>query len=342
MTLRSFVAGIAAVLFLAAPAAGQEFVMEVLDDGKPVEDVTVRDGDGDPVGTTDAGGRVAFDMSVLDLGKGDRVEVWLRRCTEEGTVEIVLIPQKSLAEGETGREACMDEDAGAGEDCECEEKGFFVVGDGPVIVDITTGRVSTVSRPLRRPQAEAYDRWRLDAGVELSYFANWEDVACSEQLGDGPCDTGPWAYGFFGEIGYRHPGWPVGIGVDVAYGMNEDVERTFSGGSVVAETDFLALTPFVRLEPKPWLDFVVGPQYVYNYTTIDGRTITLEPVRIDREDGNWNVLGRVGARYPLRDDLYVKSRAGFSTGGGSEDADSNIVSLRLGLEWTPHPNGGGR
>ena len=59
--------------------------LSVLDDGKPVSGVPVvryLNAQKNVVATTDASGGVDFPLDALDFGKGEEVQVWVRRCTD--------------------------------------------------------------------------------------------------------------------------------------------------------------------------------------------------------------------------------------------------------------------
>jgi len=197
--------------------------LEILDRGKPVAGATVTAG-GQAVGTTDSGGRISFDPNSLNVTKGETVEVWVRDCGD-GRVEIVLAREGS-------DDPCGEEGAEAGERCGCRRIGAFVVGDGPVTIDVGTGAVTQTGMG---GGAATGSSWAVGLGFDLRQMLNLEDVLAEVPGGSDESATS-WAPGVqvFGEWQYRKI---LAVGLDLAYSRME-TELTFSEGVQTGDLDY--------------------------------------------------------------------------------------------------------
>lgn len=330
MALRAWVTGLAVSLLVAAPAAGQEsFVLELLDDGKPVANVTVRDGTGRTVGSTDAGGTVAFDMSLLDFGKGERVEVWVKEC-EDGRVEVILVPAGS-------DDPCVDEDAEAGERCGCRRIGAFPWGND-VTIDIGTGSIT--STPPTPPggatppvEVDGKDLFAFGATVGFNYWPDFEDIA-----GDAPGATNvdgttvsP-SFGAFFEGGI--PGTGLRVGIAGRY-SKLDIESTFGSRTQTGELDYYALGPYLRWEfgddtsrTAPYL--TGGFFHAWNKGDFVGED---EPLH-HRVHRNWRANAGGGVVHWATPRFGLWGEALYSPPAGGDDAEHHL-GIQVGVSFRP-------
>lgn len=209
----------------AATSAQERMTIEVLNHGKPVANVEIVDilNQGKPIATTGATGQVAFDMNLLNFGKGETVEVWIKQC-EDGKVQIVLASVGS-------DDPCTDRDAAAGERCGCRRIGAFIWGGGPVTIDIGTGQV-TQARSAGGAEASSLI---LGGGLDIRQMLNLEDVVSQVPGGSNASATG-WAPGvqLFAEWLHRRI---FAIGLDAGYSRME-TELAFPSGVQTGDLDY--------------------------------------------------------------------------------------------------------
>lgn len=339
MSIRVGTPGLIVALLAAAPAAAQDtLVLQLLDSGKPVAETPVRDGGGRTVGTTGADGRVAFDMSLLDFGKGDRVEVWVKEC-RDGRVEVVLVEAGS-------GDPCAEEDAAAGEGCDCRRIGAFVWGPGRVVVDVGAGNVAHVP-PRGGGGGGNAPPQLIGIGGGLAFFPNLE-----KNLEDVPglagSDSDPVAplvqAVYEARLSSR---LPIVLGAEVQYALLGEQTQTFAGGpgepirSMVDQT-VLSTGLYGAFRPSPhfgnrtafWQ--ALGFWWVYNSAEIETFYEGIdEPVLEDRSESGLRLGARVGVDHYFTPRAGLRFDAGYTVGEG-DDADTNW-SLAAKWIWLPKP-----
>lgn len=227
--------GLALATVVVAGEARAQIDLSVLDRGKPVEQMSISailDQGKVVVGTTSATGEVTIPATTFQ--DGERVYVWVKRC-EDGEVEIIL-----ARDGED--DPCVDEEAQAGEDCGCNEIGFFLWGGGPVTIDIGTG---TVSQARTGSGASSF---ALGVGFDLLQMLELQDVVEEVDTGATDHDATSWAPGFqiFAEWLYRRI---LAIGIEGGY-SRMDTEIRFPQGLQTGELDFYRLGVNAKVGPS--------------------------------------------------------------------------------------------
>jgi uncharacterized cupredoxin-like copper-binding protein len=216
-------------MLVLAATQGRAQDLEILDRGKPVTGVAVSAG-GQTIGTTSSTGHVLFNPNALNVTKGETVEVWVKDCGD-GKVEIVLAREGS-------DDPCVKEGAQAGERCGCREIGAFVVGDGPVTIDIGTGTVTQVrtGETVTGGRDHAFADLQIGAMFDYSSFYNWEDVGC-DQSGIASCDAKGGVPGLGLYLDYRFGRSPFGLSLEAHY-AKLDFDQTFqSGGNLPSRSE---------------------------------------------------------------------------------------------------------
>ncbi len=272
-----------AVLGLALPgtAAAQAQVLDIVNAGKPAPDVAVvvasEEGE-EEVGRTDAAGQASFPLSILNMGKGTRVEVYVRQCAA-GEVAVVLQAEDVAAD------PCAAEGAVAGEQCECEPAGSFIASSGPVTVDVATGTLVQSTGPGAAQQAaqavaqrpsvasNTEDYFHVSIGMSAHYdvLTNLEE-ACGERV-DATCETDA-ATPSVGLAVEASWGSTVYAGVSGLYSLPVQLAQTYPGGGTVAgdmSTWGLDVYGGVRRPVGPfWLRASAGWARLYNTIDMDG------------------------------------------------------------------------
>lgn len=343
MSLRVWTAGVIASLVLgAAPAVAQDTsILELLDSGKPVSDAPVKDGTGRTVGTTDGRGTVAFDMALLDFGKGESVDVWVKEC-EGGRVEVILVSAGS-------DDPCAGERAAPGDRCGCRKIGTFVWGPGRVVVDVGAGTV--VHTPAAVVGGGGFagrtPPHLIGFGGGVSYFPNLE-MNVEDVPGLTGSDTDPLAPMIEGVYELRPtPRLPVALGFEFQYALLPDQTQTFVGGSgepTRSTIDQTALSTglYGAFRPAPhfgnrtamWA--ALGFWWIYNSADVETFYEGLEePVREDRSESGLRLGGRIGIDQYFTPRAGIRLDAGYTAGDG-DDADTNW-SLGAKLIWLVKP-----
>lgn len=324
----------ARAVLVGAALAGAALAAPGVADAQPVEVTVNRDGAPESgvsifsfvngikrrSGTTGSDGMATVDPAALGAEPGDTVDV-VRTCTD-GRVEIVLVRR-----GEEG-DPCADQEAEAHQECECRRIGAFVVGDGPVTVDV--GRGVVIQSPASGSSLQ------FGAGFKALYFERFGDVA-NDQPGLVSGDAGSWGWSPYATIGYDIDRFPVDLGLQVGYGRAPDVDQTYSGGSAEIRTDFLYVTPFVEVAPTDVWDLDLGVEWIYNRISIEQLPISdvfLDD--IDRNEANFNGYFGLGYRRRVGSGLSLGGGVSYSTNFSGNDADSGILGL-----WLEARTGGG-
>lgn len=341
MAFRVWMVGLVASALVVAPAAGQEtMVLELLDEGKPVSNAPVRDETGRTVGTTGGNGEVAFDMSMLDFGKGERVQVWVKEC-EDGRVEVILAAADS-------DDPCADEDAGAGERCGCRKVGApFLWDGGRVVVDVGAGTVTHVPAAPGGDFAGNTPPHLIGLGGGLSYFSNLED-AVMDVPGLIGSDSDPLAPMFQGVYEVRPTTrLPLSIGAEFQYARLSEITQTFAGGPgeptmSMLDQDVFSMGLYGAYRPPPhfrnrtsfWPG--VGVWWVYNSAEIETMFEGAdEPAFEDRSESGLRAGLRFGVDHYFTHRAGIRFDAGYTFGAG-DDADTNL-SAAAKLIWLPKP-----
>lgn len=267
-------------------------------------------------GTTGSDGTATVDPADLGARPGDTVDV-VRTCAD-GRVQIVL--QRRGEEGDP----CADQEAAAGEECECRRIGAFVVGDGPVTIDVGRGVVTQAAR------GTAGD-FRIGVGIQALYFERFGDVA-NRQPGLVSGDAGNWGYSPYLSLDYDFARLPLGLGLRAGYGKAPDVDQTYGGGRAEITTDFFSLNPVIRATPHPDLDLRLGVEWMYNRISIAHVADLIDIPDIDRNRGNFNGYFGLGYRRSVGDGLTLEAGASYSTNFSGNDADSGIFGMSAGVQ----------
>lgn len=303
---------IAVCMVSAAESVAQEQVLNLLNNGKPPSapiPVSVVDGgQRRALTTTDAGGTARFDPGLLNLGKGTRIDVYVTRCVD-GRIQVILVPS-----GE--QDPCAEEEARAGEDCGCEHVGAFVLGDGPVWIDVGTGEVSTGGPPSQAP--------RITIGVkaDAAFWPKLEDV-CRE--GAGSCDAASASAqiaGFVEAALIRLQSLSLGLGVGGTYS-----KPSLRLGEVEGDLEVLTLDLYGRA--SWWMGPVglygqLGTAYVTNEAEFDSADSIGEE---ERTNTGWKFLGGAGIDWRALSSVGLRLNLTYVS-GGSGDADTQV---RVGL-----------
>ena len=322
LTLGLIVIGLPAMAF-----AQDEMTIAILNNGKPVANVEVVDilNQGKPVGTTGATGQVTFDMNLLNYGKGETVEVWVKDC-EDGKVQIVIARQGS-------DDPCADEDAQAGERCGCRRIGIFVWGGGPVTIDIGTRTVTQTRTDGAAGPGEDHSFADLQFGgmVDYSSFYQLEDTVC-EQPGVASCEADGGVAGGGVYFDYRFGQSPFGLSFEGHY-AKLDVEQTPTGGGAPTTYDvnswqFQAMGVYnVGLSPRLGLFGRAG--YAIMHNLADALSGSESESR--SETGSRFVIG-TGLHWPIGEKWCARTNVDLTTGFDSNDADTN-ARLSFGVGY---------
>jgi uncharacterized cupredoxin-like copper-binding protein len=212
------------VLTAAGESRGQD--LEILDRGKPVAGVSVSAG-GQVVGTTDSTGQISFNPNLLNVTKGETVEVWIKDCGD-GKVQIVLAREGS-------DDPCVEEGAEAGERCGCRKIGAFVAGGGPVTIDV--GRRTVTQTGMG--SGAATSSFVIGVGLDILQLLELQNVLEEVDTGATDHDATGWAPGFqlFGEWRYRRI---LAVGIEGGYSRME-TEILFPQGRQTGEIDYYRL-----------------------------------------------------------------------------------------------------
>ncbi len=344
--------GLVAVALLAAGplAAQQSLVLDLVDRGKPLPDVTVRVRDGatrdvlafanrgKPVGTTGAQGSLTIDPEEVEFADGARVEVWVAECVE-GRVEVVL----SEAGGDDPCTADVEE-VEEGARCGCRRIGAFVWGARRVVVDVGARTVATA--PLTGPSDAGPTRGPthlLGIGVGISRFTNLEDAVSNQPgLVDAELSSTRFTLPFFYEL---HPSadLPFAFGVGGSYTDVGEIRQTFdpaAGGPSLAMIDLTRWSVWAELS---WYQTLVQSDdyaplnlraafqtlWMFNDIRVRSALDGGVPVEEDRSESGLRlgVLGGVDWFFTPR--FGIRLEGGFLFGKG-DDADTSV-------EWRAYP-----
>jgi uncharacterized cupredoxin-like copper-binding protein len=301
------------VMVAAGESRGQD--LEILDRGKPVAGVSVSAG-GQVVGTTDSTGQISFNPNLLNVTKGETVEVWLKDCGD-GRVEIVL-----AREGED--DPCVEEGAEVGERCGCRRIGAFVVGDGPATIDIGTGNV-TQAEPggaaLAPGEDHSFADLQIGAMFDWSSFYQLEDTVCGRP-GVVSCDTDNGVPGVGGYLDYRFGRSNFGLSLEAHY-AKLDAESTTEDGTRtsfdVNSWQFQAAGVYnVPLSPRAGWYIRSGYAVMYN----EGDAASDSESESRSETGSRLLLGS-GLHWPIGERWCARTGVDWTTGFDSDDADTN-------------------
>jgi hypothetical protein len=214
VTCREFAAAtLVAMLASAGGARAQD--LEVLDEGKPVEGISVQailnDGKAEDLGATGADGTLSIDTTRTDFAMGEEVGAWIRIC-DDGEERLIFVRRGDPLPEE--------------EDCDDELLAYFAWGDGDFLtVDIGDGFVG-------------YE----GADGDLSFYgeANFmvKNFYEGDEVSGGDADDKVDGYGGFVGARYRNR---VAAGVMLEYAPNADFANT-----IVGEIDYLAVIGVVR------------------------------------------------------------------------------------------------
>ena len=328
MTRRLVGAGLLALL-LAVTSEARAQDLEILDNGKPVADVAVTAilDDGKPVdaGITSPSGRVSVDMDILDFGKGETVEVWIRDC-QDGKVEIVLTREGS-------DDPCVEQGAQAGERCGCRRIGAFLWGDGPVTIDIGTGTVTQGEPGGAAPGLQddhSFADLQIGAMFDYSSFYQLEDTVCGRP-GVVSCDTDNGVPGLGGYLDYRFGRSNFGLSLEAHYAKLDAESTTEQGGRTsfdVNSWQFQGAGVYnVPLSPRA--GWYIRSGYAVMYNEGDAESDSESESR--SETGSRWLLGS-GFHWPIGERWCARTGADWTTGFDSDDADTNVRwSFAVGL-----------
>lgn len=314
------------LLFHAPVEAQEQTVLIVLNNGKvpdaPVQVSVILNAGKQPVAETGADGRAAIDPSILNLGKGTRVTVYVSRCVD-GEVEVILVP-----EGED--DPCVGEDTEAGDRCECERIGAFLWGDENVVIDIDTGTVTTGGGPAGPGVPTVTLGFKADA----AFWTELEDLVCGQpSLLDCRADDTSLLLHPFLEV--RLGALPISLGVAGSY-SRLDFEQRFDRSSdpllpisVDGEQDVWSLEGYGRLDwsVNGWLSpyVLAGVAWVWNSAEFESAFPAENLIEERNENG---ARFRAGAGFDaLLTDSFGLRFNGDYVSGGSGDADTHF---RLG------------
>lgn len=301
--------------------------LSVLDDGKPVSGVPVVryiNAQKNVVATTDASGNVEIPLDVLDFGKGEEVQVWVRRCTD-GRVEITLARE---SEGDPN----VHEQAEAGEGCRCKKIGFFYWGEGPVDIDITNETVDQHTDYGMGPRIG--ETFAIGIKFNVSNMLKLEDVA-----GDAPGATASeattWAPGvaLFFEM---TPWGPVALGVAGTYSQME-TKTSFGNLLQTGDINYYSVGPYTRVDLGkgfrtgmtivPFLELALAYAWNRGDFSVDG-------LSEQREHETWRGEFGGGLYHYSTPNFGIILQALYSTTGEDNDADEH-VRIGGGILWRP-------
>jgi len=319
--------GLALATVVVAGEARAQIDLSVLDRGKAVEEVDVSallDEGKVVLGTTSATGQVTIPTTTPAFREGERVYVYVKRC-KDGEVEIVL--SRSADE-----DACVDDDAQAGEDCDCDDPiGWFLWGGGPVTIDIGTGKVTQAGRDGAAAPQEDHSFADTQVGLmfDYSWFYPLEDTVCGRP-GVVSCDTDNGVPGFGGYFDYRFGRSNFGLSLEAHY-AKIDAESTTEDGEVtsfdVNSWQFQAAGVYnVPLSPR--VGWYIRNGYVVMYNEGDAAADSQSESR--SETGSRWLLGS-GLHWPIGEKWCARTGVDWTTGFDSDDADTNVRwSLAVG------------
>jgi hypothetical protein len=184
---------------------------------------------------------------VLDFGKGQMVQAWIKDC-QDGKVEVVLTRAGS-------DDPCVQQGAQAGEGCRCRRIGPpFVWGGGPVTIDVGLGTATQAS-------SAGGARWgNFSTGIALDILQmiNLEDVAREAPGATGASATA-WSPGLQLLAELQLLSWLV-VGIGGAY-ATMDTDVTFPEGVQTGDIRYYELGGNVKIGPpgdrriRPYLTF---------------------------------------------------------------------------------------
>jgi hypothetical protein len=305
-----------AAIVAAAGEARAQIDLSVLDRGKPAPQVDISailDEGKVVVGTTSATGQVTIPQTTFQ--DGERVHVWVKRC-EDGEVEIIL--SRSADD-----DPCVDEDAQAGEECGCDEIGFFLWGRGPVTIDVGTGSVTQAPAGEAAPSREDHSFADLQIGAMFDWnsFYQLEDTVCGRP-GVVSCDTDNGVPGIGGYLDYRFGRSNFGMSLEAHYAKldaeseGEDGDRTsFDVNSWQFQS---ALVYNVPLRPR--FGWYIRSGYALMYNEGDAESDSESESR--SETGSRWLLGS-GFHWPIGERWCARTGLDWTTGFDSDDADTN-------------------
>lgn len=296
--------------------------MNIVNNGKPAADVTVSaiiNGGKQVVATTGSSGRITLDTSLLNIGKGTEVAVWIKTC-EDGEVEVILVP-----EGEEG--GCVEQGAEVGEGCGCRRAGIILWGEGPVTIDVGTGTVSQVTTG----PSSAVSGLSLGASFDLRQMFNLEDVVGLVPGGSDASATS-WAPGFGLNLEYKL-GRMFSLGLEGGYG-SMDTELRLPEGLQIGDLRYYEFGGNLKIGP-PDVGQVIWPYVIFGlYRTWNKADFTLGnqteySLHKTRRDG----LG-AGFDYRVRPNLDLRVEGLYSSTFEDDDADEHI-RWKFGLNYRP-------
>lgn len=332
------------ILALPRPGAAQGRQSATVEDGgrtAPGVDVfALVNGQKRSLGRTDAGGEVAFDLSILDRGKGVdtdgdgqvAIEVYRKACVD-GRIEVIL-----AVEGAPGGE-CADPDAPVGEGCRCTKIGAFVpTPGGTVTIDVGQG----VANPVRVGPTSAAVNWNFGAVANYQYYGNWEDVARGAAGKDATIqslETGSSGFNVGGFVEYEPRGWPFAIGTQVTFGKAPDVDYALvGGGTATGSTKVGEVTPYVSF--PFWTGPVdtrltLGSSWLCNKIDFDVRDPAGGSRSSDRMEHNWNPYARIEIGIPLSERVKIYGGFSYSSNFSGNDADSDLYGVGARVLFRP-------
>jgi hypothetical protein len=274
-----------------------------------------------PLGTTvDAAGQVTIDTSALNIPKGTEVTVWIKTC-EDGTVQVILVPA-----GEEGE--CAEEGQQAGEDCGCRRAGVIIWGNGPVTIDVGTGRATQTGSG----SGLASSRLILGVGLDYRQMLNLEDVLKEVPGGMDASATG-WAPGLelLAEWQWRRT---LAIGLDAGYSRME-TELRFPQGLQTGEMDYYEIGLNAKLgiptTGRVWPYATVALHRTWNKADFEIGGLSDHRVHKTRRDG----IG-AGLDYYPRPAWGLRLEGLYSSTFEDNDADEHLrwkLALIFGLPF---------
>jgi len=319
--------GLALAVIVVAGEARAQTALEILNGGKAVEEVDISailDEGKVVIGTTSATGQVEIPATTTAFREGERVYVYVKRCVD-GEVEIILSRRAD-------EDACVDEEAQAGEDCECDDPiGFFLWGDDSVTIDIGTNTVGPPGTEAISEPSEDHSFADTQIGVMFDYssFYQLEDTVCGRP-GVVSCDTDNGVPGVGGYLDYRFGRSNFGMSLEAHY-AKLDAESTTEDGGVtsfdVNSWQFQTAGVYnVPLSPRAGWYGRTGYALMYNEgdASDDGESESRS------ETGSRWLLG-TGFHWPIGENWCARTGVDWTTGFDSNDADTNARwSLAVG------------
>lgn len=276
-----------------------------------------------PLGTTNAAGQVTIDMNALNITKGTEVVVWIKTC-EDGTVQIIMVPP-----GEEGE--CTEEGAQEGEDCGCRRAGVIIWGDGPVTIDVGTGRATQIrtGETVTDGRDHSFADLQIGAMFDYSSFYQLEETVCGRP-GVVSCDTDNGVPGFGGYLDYRFGRSNFGLSLEAHYAKLDAESTTEDGGRTTFDVNSWqfqsALVYNVPLSPRAGWYIRSGYAVMYNEgdASSDGESES-------RSETGSRWLAGSGFHWPIGEKWCARTGVDWTTGFDSDDADTNARwSLAVG------------